>query len=129
MKSTLVKAGLAAVLLAGATAAAATPSAAATAGAAVALRPVNVDCGWVTCSLYFSRSLTKRMTTPYEAAASLSGLCPHIACKAFGAAAGVLAFKAKEAAGKNQCLRVRYERFTYKVVGLYSDGSRHCHDS
>ncbi|MFI6502828.1 hypothetical protein [Nonomuraea typhae] len=127
MKSTLVKAGLAAVLLAGATAAA-TPAAAAS-GAAAALRPVNVDCGWVTCSIYFSRSLTKRMTTPYDAAASLSDLCSHVACKAFGAAATVLAFKAKEAAGKNQCLRVRYERFTYKVVGLYSDGSRHCHDS
>ena len=88
--------------------------------------PISVDCGWVTCSLYFSRPLTRRMATPLGAIAVLTGKCSHPACKAAAVASALLALKAGEAARKHQCLRIRFVPPAH-VVGLYSSGNKHCH--
>jgi hypothetical protein len=93
--------------------------------------PVAVHCGPLTCSVYFSRLVTGRMTTPLAVATVATTYVPGPGGKALGAVAGVVAVKASEAAGKRQCLRVRYLPPTLAtglpvVVGLYSDGSRRC---
>jgi hypothetical protein len=88
--------------------------------------PISVDCGWVTCSLYFNRRLTRRMVTPLGAVAVLTGKCSHPACKAAAVGSALLALKAGEAARKHQCLRIRFVPPAH-VVGLYSSGNKHCH--
>ncbi|MFI7708540.1 hypothetical protein [Nonomuraea sp. NPDC049480] len=94
---------------------------------AQASSPITVDCGWVTCSLYFSRGLTRRMVTPTGAAAVISGTCGHPACRVITIGAGLIAVKAAEAAGKRQCLRIRFVPSTPPVfAGLYSSGNGHC---
>ncbi|MBO3745756.1 hypothetical protein J5X84_06700 [Streptosporangiaceae bacterium NEAU-GS5] len=102
------------------------PASAATIQTERARSPISVDCGWVTCSLYFSRPLTRRMATPLGAIAVLTGKCSHPACKAVSAASALLALKAGEAARKHQCLRIRFIP-PAQVVGLYSSGNKHCH--
>jgi hypothetical protein len=92
-----------------------------------AKRPVTITCGVVTCSIYFSRAVTRRMVTPAGVVAVVTSLCGHAICKVIAAATGIVAAKASEAAGKNQCLRVRFGRTVPPgIVGLYSDKSRYC---
>ncbi len=94
---------------------------------------VNNNCGIVTCSVYFSRDLTKRMVTPSGVVAVVAGVLAPGPAKAVAVAAGIVSVKSSEAAGKNQCLRVRYTRplppQPSAVVGLYSDNSKYCHNS
>jgi hypothetical protein len=104
------------------------PASAATIRTERASSPISVDCGWVTCSLYFSRPLTRRMVTPLGAAAVLIDKCKHPVCKAVAVGSALVALKANEAAGKHQCLRIRFTRtIPPHFAGLYSSGNKHCH--
>ncbi|MFI9559366.1 hypothetical protein [Nonomuraea endophytica] len=127
----LAAASMAAGLMASAaTPAQASPVARSAIAAHAALNPAHATCGWVTCSLYFSRSMARWIATDYgEAMGYVGDYCPANACKIAALGGEVLKWKATEAAGKNQCLRIRYGRLTWHVVGLYSDGSKHCHNS
>jgi len=92
---------------------------------------VRWNCGIITCSIYFSRSVTRDMRFPggvlalIRSSSRCAGFPP---CAAVALASAVVALKASECASKNQCLRIRVTRFTPvpSVVGLYCDRSRFC---
>ena len=93
---------------------------------------VKFNCGIVTCSAYLSRDLTRKMVTPSGVVGVVAGVFAPGPAKAIAVAAGIVSIKASEAAGKNQCLRIRYTRPTQygsSVVGLYSDKSSYCHNT
>jgi energy-converting hydrogenase Eha subunit A len=88
--------------------------------------PTDVkNCGIVTCSYYFSRAHTNWIAAHGAYAAIAAGLIPAFLAKIIGAVIGLVTAKAVEARSKHQCLRVRYGL----VVGLYSDGSKYCHNT
>jgi hypothetical protein len=90
---------------------------------------VTNDCGIVTCSLYLSRSETRSAVTPSGVVALVTGLLPGY-FRFLAIAPGLFAIKAQEAAGKNECLRIRYTVVgnTPAIVGFYSSGNSHCHN-
>jgi hypothetical protein len=87
-----------------------------------------------TNSLYLSRSTTKQLATALKVgstAVNAIKVMPLQLRLIAVASLGYWKMKADEAAGKNQCLRVRYIRIGSVIkstVGLYSDGSKHCHN-
>lgn len=111
--------GVAAAVATAALVAPATPAAA-----------VTNDCGIITCSLYLSRSETRSAVTPSGVVALIAGLLPG----PFRLAAinpGLMAIKSQEAAGKNECLRIRYTvvHNVPAIVGFYSSGNgKYCRD-
>ncbi len=101
------------------------------------------ECGYVTCSLYFSRNETKAIdrylqrnqaagtagiATAAAAACAATGIGAVVAALCAGAGAiygGRLVDQVHHAATTNGCLRIRYTRGG-AVVGLYSDHSKYC---
>lgn len=71
---------------------------------ALDIGPVGVaDCGYVTCSFYPVARIVMKPAKEF------------------------IISKAKEAAGKNECLRFRY-LLNGQLIGVYSDGSGFCRD-
>ena len=89
--------------------------------------PANtINCGIVTCSIYFSRHTTRWIASNGVLAVIGLGFIPVVG-RLIAAAAGIVVWKATQARSKNQCLRIRYIRFGVpSIVGFYSDGSRYC---
>lgn len=83
------------------------------------------NCGIVTCSYYFSRAHTRWIAVHGVYLAIADGIIPGWVAKIISVVIGVVTAKAAEAAGRNQCLRVRYGL----IVGLYSDGSGFCRNT
>jgi hypothetical protein len=102
-----------------ATAATSTPSA--TSSVAIPASGVN-HCGIISCSYYFSRSTTKWIAVHGALAAIGLGFIPHWLAEYLGAIITFVNVKASQAAGKHECLRVRYGA----IVGLYADNSKYC---
>ncbi|WP_449061147.1 hypothetical protein [Planomonospora algeriensis] len=104
----------------------------ATAGSTTA-GPIEHNCGPWTCSVYLSRDLTRRLADASEIATEFLPSCERTrnlmaACYAITTGLRLASWKIRQTADKGQCLRVRYVKRTVQVVGLYSDGSRWCHD-
>lgn len=95
---------------------------------------LRFNCGIVTCSMYFSRSVTRRMKTQSGVVATMSITCskapnPVIegVCIGLSVTATIVALKAGECASKDQCLRVRMTLSPVPaVVGLYCSKSKYC---
>lgn len=86
----------------------------------------KVNCGIVTCSLYLSKKETKWVADNGMAAAIGAGLIPKVGL-VLGSVAGLATWKSQQAAKKKQCLRVRFGSVAgVPILGLYSDGSKHC---
>jgi hypothetical protein len=93
---------------------------------------IRVHCGIISCSIYFSRSTTRSLTTPSGVIALVAGACTQLpnpgakaACTYIGLVTGVTNIKASECAGKNQCLRLRYV-VPFTIPGFYCDNSGYC---
>ena len=96
--------------------------------AAIPANTINytINCGIVTCSIYFSRHTTRWIASNGVLAVIGLGFIPVVG-RLIAAAAGIVVWKATQARSKNQCLRIRYIRFGVpSIVGFYSDGSRYC---
>jgi hypothetical protein len=83
----------------------------------------KVNCGIVTCSLYLSKKETHFVGHNGIVAAVAANMIPTIG-GLLGIAHRVVNWKARQAAQKHQCLRVRFT--PGGIVGLYSDGSKFC---
>ncbi|MDQ3231154.1 MAG: hypothetical protein M3Q07_04975, partial [Pseudobdellovibrionaceae bacterium] len=110
----------------------------------VQAEPFTENCGIATCSIYLTRNSTKELcerlcqysnaSTAAIATAAAAACAPiggvgAIVCGGAGAVSGgFLIDKLQQAAGKNQCLRVRFVPGVNTVTGLYSDDSEHCKD-
>ena len=97
---------------------------------ALDIGPVGVaDCGYVTCSFYFKRSVTQ-LIAQYGGIylGTITRFVPNpVARIVMKPAKEFIISKAKEAAGKNECLRFRY-LLNGQLIGVYSDGSGFCRD-
>lgn len=101
-----------------------------------AFRLFTLDCGFATCSIYFTRNTTRHLADMAKVGQTMAAACADVAsgsrvkviCKAIELGSGTIAWKAREAASKNQCLRVRFLRppSPPQIVGLYSSGNRFC---
>ncbi|MEV6300797.1 hypothetical protein AB0M02_15415 [Actinoplanes sp. NPDC051861] len=111
--------------------------------------PVTVNCGWVTCSAYVSRSATKsiagRLQRYQNASSGAIGVAAGAACAATGiggvvagvcGAVGIIygGFAVDQfvhAANTNACVRFRYVRTPhppyYSAPLIYVDRSKYCH--
>jgi hypothetical protein len=83
----------------------------------------KVNCGIVTCSLYLSKKETHFVGHNGIVAAVAANMVPTIG-GLLSAAHRVVNWKARQAASKHQCMRVRFT--AGGIVGLYSDGSKYC---
>ena len=113
-----------------------------------AVSPMSVtNCGYSSCSLYFSRSQTQWLHTNIAAAGGIYGGGGIIICAALAAASTVgAAFVAagctavlavyggfiqnalNRAAGDNGCFRMRYFG-AYGLAEFYDDHSGYCHNT
>lgn len=89
---------------------------------------VRINCGIVTCSIYFGRALTRRIGQYGGAASAACAFVPTPVGKAVCVAAiNIIGGKARECGAKHQCLRIRYLKYGPHIpAGLYCDGSRYC---
>ena len=91
-------------------------------------RPLAIfthNCGIITCSIYFTRGTTRWIANNGVPAVIGLGFIPEVG-PYLAAAGGLIVWKAGQAKGKNQCLRVRYVIGIGTITGLYSDGSHYC---
>ena len=95
---------------------------------------LRLICGISTCSLYFSRTVTRTMITPSGVLRALFAYCGTVpypplraACYALRTMAVAIANKSLQCVRGNQCLRVVFRRVLPVVpTGLFCDGSVYC---
>jgi hypothetical protein len=108
---------------------------------------VNMSCGWVTCSAYLGRGLTRSIadkvaryqnTSNAAIAGAFAGACfpaggwPALACGTAGAVYGGFAIdQFTHARNTNACIRLRFLRPVAGVntpngVAIYVDRSKNC---
>lgn len=86
---------------------------------------VKTRCGFWTCSLIFSRSLTRNAGGGLVSAVQLCKYAPGWFAPACALVVGVLGVKALHCAKHNKCLELRIWK-TGGFAGLYCDRSRQC---
>jgi hypothetical protein len=81
-------------------------------------------CGITSCSYYFTRHSTRVIAEDGLIASGYLAFIPNAVASVIRLIVAAVDAKAWEAFLKNQCLRVRIGI----PAGLYSDGSRYCHN-
>jgi hypothetical protein len=99
----------------------------ATRGSKVNPNLVN-NCGWVTCSLYFSRWQTTEIALWGPVVVLNLGWVPGWVGFILKLGAAFIQARAQVASSFNACLRIRYT-VGFAIVGVYVDQSGFCHDN
>lgn len=84
----------------------------------------NWNCGITSCSYYFTRNSTRVIAEDGLIASGYLAYIPNAVASVIRVIVAAVDAKAWEAYLKHQCLRVRIG----VPAGLYSDGSRYCHN-
>ena len=84
----------------------------------------NWNCGITSCSYYFTRNSTRVIAEDGLIASGFLAYIPNAVASVIRVIVAAVDAKAWEAYLKHQCLRVRIG----VPAGLYSDGSRYCHN-
>jgi hypothetical protein len=84
----------------------------------------NWNCGITSCSYYFTRNSTRVIAEDGLIASGYLAYIPNVVASVIRVIVAAVDAKAWEAYLKHQCLRVRIG----VPAGLYSDGSRYCHN-
>lgn len=86
-----------------------------------------INCGYVTCSLYFSRYQTTEIAIWGPALVIAEGIIPGAVGFILKLGAQFVQARAQVASSFNACLRVRFAPPAVPI-GLYVDHSKFCHD-